>query len=45
MKAEKNNQKKKKDSKENILNVVKEFISYFEEMDRSKENDNRIKRS
>lgn len=38
-------QEKNKDPKENILNVVKQFISYFEEIDRSEEDDNRIKRS
>ena len=39
------NHHKKKRPKDDILDVVKEFISYFEETDRSENNDNRIKRS
>lgn len=38
-------QTKEKRPKDDILNIVKEFISYFEETDRSEENDNGIKRS
>lgn len=38
-------QEKKKDCKEDVLNVVKQFISYFEEIDRSREDDNSIKHS
>lgn len=39
------NQPKRKRPKDDILDIVKEFISYFEETDRSENNDNRIKRS
>lgn len=38
-------QTKEKRPKDDILNIVKEFISYFEETDRSEEDDNSIKRS
>ena len=38
-------QEKEKGCKEDVLSVVKQFISYFEEIDRSREDDNRIKRS
>lgn len=36
---------KKKSPKEDILEIVKEFINYFEEVDRSQKDDNSIKRS
>lgn len=36
---------KKKRPKEDILEIVKQFINYFEEADRSESNDNRVKRS
>lgn len=36
---------KKKRPKEDILEIVKEFINYFEEVDRSQKDDNSIKRS
>lgn len=29
------NQEEKKDPKKDILNIVKQFVSYFEEIDRS----------
>lgn len=45
MDNEAKDQEKKKDPKENIMNVVKQFISYFEEIDRSEENDHSIKHS
>lgn len=45
MENKESNKKNKKNPKENILSVVKEFISYFEEVDRRKEDGNRIKRS
>lgn len=35
-------QSKRKRPKDDILEVVKQFISYFEETDRSERNDNRI---
>lgn len=38
----KNQETKKKRPKEDILDVVKQFISYFEETDRSEKNGNRI---
>lgn len=37
-----NKQPKQKKPKEDILDIVKAFISYFEETDRSEENDNSI---
>lgn len=38
-----NQEVKKKKPKDDILNIVKQFISYFEETDRSVKNDNSIK--
>ena len=40
-----NHEVKKKKSKDDILNIVKQFISYFEETDRSEKDDNGIKHS
>ena len=40
-----NKEIKKKKPKDDILNIVKQFISYFEETDRSEKNDNSIKHS
>ena len=40
-----NKEIKKKKPKDDILNIVKQFISYFEETDRSEKNDNSIKDS
>lgn len=40
-----NNEVKKKKPKDDILNIVKQFISYFEETDRSEKDDNGIKHS
>lgn len=40
-----NKEVKKKKPKDDILNIVKQFISYFEETDRSEKNDNSIKHS
>lgn len=36
---------KKKEPKDDILSIVKQFISYFEETDRSEKNDNSVKHS
>lgn len=40
-----NEEVKKNQPKDDILNIVKQFISYFEETDRSEKNDNGIKHS
>lgn len=40
-----NNEVKKKEPKDDILDIVKQFISYFEETDRSEKNGNSIKDS
>lgn len=40
-----NKEVKKKKPKDDILDIVKQFISYFEETDRSEKNDNSIKDS
>ena len=45
MDNEANNQEKNKNPKEDILSVVKQFISYFEEIDRSEANDHSINHS
>lgn len=37
--------RKKRRPKEDVLEIVKQFINYFEEADRSEKNDNRIQRS
>ena len=34
-----------KEKKDDILNIVKQFINFFEETDRSEEHDNRINHS
>lgn len=43
MEEEKKTPEKK--PKEDILNIVKGFISYFEEVDRRQQDDNRVKNS
>ena len=40
-----NKEVQKKKPKDDILDIVKQFISYFEETDRSEKNDNSIKHS
>ncbi len=42
--ASKHEHSKKKRPKEDILEIVKEFINYFEEADRSESNGDRVKR-
>lgn len=36
---------KKKNTKDDILSIVKQFVSYFEEVDRSNKDGHSIKRS